>query len=71
MVDSAVSNLAGLPQGTIATDATGEGYAWAIVQHGACLGEKAPGGRLHCTQSWELLATEDGGINWEVMQIDD
>ena len=62
--------LASLPQGTLAADATIDGYAWAIVQDGACLGEKRPGQTVTCTQRWELLASEDGGKTWEEVAVE-
>jgi hypothetical protein len=60
----------GLPEGTLAADITAGGYAWAIVQDGACLGEKRPGQTVTCTQSWALLRSEDGGKTWEEIAVE-
>ena len=62
--------LASLPQGTLAADSTLDGYVWAIVQDGACLGEKRPGQTVTCTQRWELLASEDWGETWEEVVVE-
>ncbi len=62
--------LDNLPEGTLAADATPEGYTWAIVQRGACQGEKRSGETVTCTQSWALLASEDGGKTWEEIAVE-
>jgi hypothetical protein len=60
------------PEGAVALASFGGQSYWAIVQEGTCTGEKViPAGSaagdvppFECTQSWSLLASDDGGLTW-------
>ena len=53
-----------LPPGAIAADMLASGDGWVAVQDGSCQGDKLSEKGAICEQSWRLMATSDGGVNW-------
>ena len=53
-----------LPEGIVYFDFAGS-YGWVVVQSGYCEGDKKITAEpMRCEQSWQLLGTDDGGMNW-------
>jgi photosystem II stability/assembly factor-like uncharacterized protein len=62
-----------LPEGASAVDFLDGQYGWALVQTGACQGQKQPDSvnaqPLHCELRTQLLATADGGRTWREVTV--
>jgi len=62
----ATGSFENLPEGVIAIDFINQLMGWIVVQKGHCEGDKDAFATdlLQCEQSWELMATDDGGHTW-------
>ena len=59
-----------LPDGAVAIDFINQLTGWIVIQEGHCEGDKGDFATepLQCEQTWQLMATDDGGRTW--YQID-
>ncbi len=64
--DSLVTVYQNLPSDTVLVKFNDDLHGWATIQQGSCQGDKSSASAepLTCQQTWQLLATEDGGRTW-------
>lgn len=65
-VSSIISAVNTLPEGTVDIKFINPANGWVVVQSGGCsMSDSVPNSStMHCTQSWRLFATQDGGKSW-------
>lgn len=68
---SLTPRITNLPEGTVYIDFFDVHNGWAVIQNGSCLEQTGSSEQTsrRCFQRWQLMATDDGGVNWHELII--